>query len=70
MRSSEAHSPRIGGRGSRATAPSDTLEREARTSQYGVIVIEASEVLYAAPIMVGLGAPADAPDPLFRLNVQ
>ena len=33
---------------------------------YGVV--EATEVLYAAPILVGLGAPTDSADPLFRLN--
>ena len=58
------HSPLISGRGSCATAPS--ADPRAGGPQYGVI--EASEVLHAAPVMVGLGALADDPDPLFRLN--
>ena len=35
---------------------------------YGVL--EASGVLYAAPIMTGLGESPDSDDPLFRLNVD
>ena len=35
---------------------------------YGVV--EASEVLYAAPMMTGLGESPSSDDPLFRLNVD
>ena len=35
---------------------------------YGAV--EASEVLYAAPLMIGLGALPGSADPLFRLNLD
>ena len=35
---------------------------------YGVV--EASEVLYAAPMMTGLGESPRSNDPLFRLNLD
>ena len=35
---------------------------------YGVV--EASEVLYAAPMMTGLGEMPGSADPLFRLNMD